>query len=188
MSRRHLQPIEQRSLFLDERKLPEGFAYREDVIPAGDEQALIELFQGLPFKPFEFQGFLGNRRVVYFGWRYDFSGATLRPSDDIPPFLLPLRERAAAFAGMLLRGCSRSSSTSTRRPPESAGTAISPCSKTWSPYRWARHAVCGCVAGRAAGGSATRRKFTRAQPISCADPCGGSGSIASRPSIACDIR
>jgi alkylated DNA repair dioxygenase AlkB len=104
MSRRHLQPIEQRSLFLDERKLPEGFAYREDVIPAGDEQALIERFQGLPFKPFEFHGFLGNRRVVSFGWRYDFSGATLRPSDDIPPFLLPLRERAAAFAGIAAAG------------------------------------------------------------------------------------
>ena len=85
MSRRHLYPIEQSNLFLDQRKLPEGFAYREDVIPAGDEQALIERFQELPFKPFEFHGFLGNRRVVSFGWRYDFSGATLRPSDDIPP-------------------------------------------------------------------------------------------------------
>ena len=104
MSRRHLEAIEQSNLFLDERKLPEGFAYREDVISAGDEQALIERFQGLPFKPFEFHGFLGNRRVVSFGWRYDFSGATLRPSDDIPPFLLPLRERAAAFAGIAAEG------------------------------------------------------------------------------------
>jgi len=104
MSRRHLEAIEQSNLFLDERKLPEGFAYREDVIPAGDEQALIERFQELPFKPFEFHGFLGNRHVVSFGWRYDFSGATLRPSDDIPPFLLPLRERAAAFAGIAAEG------------------------------------------------------------------------------------
>ena len=104
MSRRHLEAIEQSNLFLDERKLPEGFAYREDVILVGDEQALIERFQELPFKPFEFHGFLGNRRVVSFGWRYDFSGATLRPSDDIPPFLLPLRERAAAFAGITAEG------------------------------------------------------------------------------------
>ena len=104
MSRRHLEAIEQSNLFLDERKLPEGFAYREDVILVGDEQALIERFQELPFKPFEFHGFLGNRRVVSFGWRYDFSGATLRPSDDIPPFLLPLRERAAAFAGIAAEG------------------------------------------------------------------------------------
>jgi alkylated DNA repair dioxygenase AlkB len=43
-SRRHLQPFEQSNLFLDERKLLEAFAYREDVISAGDEQALIERF------------------------------------------------------------------------------------------------------------------------------------------------
>jgi alkylated DNA repair dioxygenase AlkB len=58
----------------------------------------------LPFKRFEFHGFLGNRRVVSFGWRYDFAGATLRPSDDIPPFLLSLREWAAAFAGIAAEG------------------------------------------------------------------------------------
>ena len=88
----------------------------------------------------------------------------------------------------LPRGCSRSSSTSTRRAPVSVGTATSPCSRTWSPYRWARHAVCGCVAGRAAGGSAPHRRCVHAQPISCAGPYGVSGSIASRPSIACVIR
>jgi alkylated DNA repair dioxygenase AlkB len=50
------------------------------------------------------QSFSLTQRVVSFGWRYDFSGATLRPSDDIPPFLLPLRERAAAFAGIAAAG------------------------------------------------------------------------------------
>jgi hypothetical protein len=158
MSRRHLQPIEQSNLFHDERKLPEGFAYREDVISAGDEQALIERFQGLPFKPFEFQGFLGKRRVVSFGWRYDFSGATCDRAMTFHHSCFRSANGRQLSRTSLPRGCSRSSSTSTRRAPESAGTATSPCSKTWSPYRWARHAVCGCVAGRAAGGSATRRR------------------------------
>ena len=99
MSRRQLQPIEQSDLFVARPTWPVGFAYREDVIATVDEQMLIERFQELPFKPFEFHGFLGNRRVVSFGWRYDYSGATLRQSDDIPPFLFGLRERAAAFAG-----------------------------------------------------------------------------------------
>jgi hypothetical protein len=157
MSRRHLQPIEQSNLFYDERKLPEGFAYREDVISAGDEQALIERFQGLPFKPFEFQGFLGKRRVVSFGWRYDFSGATCDRAMTFHHSCFRSANGRQLSRASLPRGCSRSSSTSTRRAPESAGTATSPCSKTWSPYRWARHAVCGCVAGRAAGGSARRR-------------------------------
>jgi len=27
--------------------------------------------KGLPFKPFEFHGYLGKRRIVSFGWRSD---------------------------------------------------------------------------------------------------------------------
>ena len=100
MSRRRVQAPEQMELFGAGRTWPEGFDYQESLISAEDEQALIERFPHLPFKPFEFHGFLGNRRVVSFGWHYDYAGATLQPSEDIPPFLLPLREQAAAFAGV----------------------------------------------------------------------------------------
>ena len=100
MRRRQLQPNGQGDLLAADRTWPDGFAYQEDVIQAEDAAALIEVFRELPFKPFEFHGFLGNRRVVSFGWRYDYAGAALRPSDAIPPFLLPIRERAAAFAGI----------------------------------------------------------------------------------------
>jgi alkylated DNA repair dioxygenase AlkB len=104
MGRRQLQSIEQSDLFVAGPRWPEGFAYREDVIPSEHEQTLMERFKELPFKPFEFHGFLGNRRVVSFGWRYDYSGATLRQSDHIPPFLFALRQRAAAFAGIAAEG------------------------------------------------------------------------------------
>lgn len=100
MIRRHAQPAEQTDLFGLGRTWPEGFDYREGVVSADDERPLIEQFRELPFKPFDFHGFLGNRRVVSFGWRYDYSGGALRPSDDIPPFLLPLRQQAAAFGGV----------------------------------------------------------------------------------------
>ena len=57
--------------------------------------------RGLPFKEFEFHGYLGKRRVVSFGWQYEFSGAgRLRKADNIPKYLLPLRERAATFANL----------------------------------------------------------------------------------------
>ena len=56
--------------------------------------------RGLPFKEFEFQGYVGKRRVVSFGWQYDFNERALREADDIPPFLLSLRETAAGFADM----------------------------------------------------------------------------------------
>lgn len=40
-------------------------------------------------------GYTGKRRVVSFGWHYDFSGRHLRKADDIPDFLLALRPVAA---------------------------------------------------------------------------------------------
>jgi alkylated DNA repair dioxygenase AlkB len=80
--------------------LPEGFRYQADFISADEEARLVCALEKLPFKEFEFHGFLGKRRVVSFGWRYDFNDRELQKADDIPPFLLPLRTRAAEFAGL----------------------------------------------------------------------------------------
>jgi alkylated DNA repair dioxygenase AlkB len=89
---------EQSELFAPEPRLPGGFDYREALISPDEERALVERFASLPFQPFEFHGYLGKRRIVSFGWRYDYGGRALRESAAIPPFLLPLRLRAAAFA------------------------------------------------------------------------------------------
>jgi alkylated DNA repair dioxygenase AlkB len=80
--------------------LPEGLRVQAELLTPADEQALVEAFGSLPFKEFEFQGFLGKRRVVSYGWRYDFNGGGLQKTDDIPAFLLPIRDKAAAFAGI----------------------------------------------------------------------------------------
>lgn len=78
---------------------PEGFRYQPDVISRDEERRLAAEVERLPFKEFEFHGYLGKRRVVSFGWRYEFEGrGKLRKADDIPAFLLPLRRRAAGFA------------------------------------------------------------------------------------------
>jgi alkylated DNA repair dioxygenase AlkB len=82
------------------RALPEGFRYQPDVVRPDDELVLIAQLQELPLREFEFQGYTGKRRVVSFGWRYDFSERMLHKVDDIPPFLLSLREVAASFAGL----------------------------------------------------------------------------------------
>jgi alkylated DNA repair dioxygenase AlkB len=86
---------DQPSLFESAPALPEGFEYRADFISADEEAELVEQVKVLPFKDFEFQGFIGKRRVVSFGWRYDFNERELQKADDIPSFLLPLRKRAA---------------------------------------------------------------------------------------------
>lgn len=80
---------------------PEGLRYQPELITPTNEELLIARVSELPFKEFEFHGYLGKRRVVSFGWQYEFSGAgKLSKADDIPEFLLPVRERAAAFAGL----------------------------------------------------------------------------------------
>lgn len=57
-------------------------------------------FEALPFKPFDFHGYQGNRRVVSYGYRYDYAGRTLRASEAMPDFLAPLRQVASQFSGI----------------------------------------------------------------------------------------
>jgi alkylated DNA repair dioxygenase AlkB len=90
----------QLQLFEAPVSLPEGFRHAADLISIAEERSLLDAMRGLPFREFEFQGFLGKRRVVSFGWKYDFNTRHLQRSTDIPEFLLPIRERAAQFAGM----------------------------------------------------------------------------------------
>jgi alkylated DNA repair dioxygenase AlkB len=92
--------LQQTDLFAAERTMPPGFAYRAELIAESEEGALVERFADLPFQPFEFHGYLGKRRIVSFGWRYDYAGRALRQSEEIPSFFFPLREKAAAFAGV----------------------------------------------------------------------------------------
>lgn len=80
--------------------LPEGFHYRDALLAPDEERALVAAIEPLPFRPFDFHGYLGKREVVSFGWRYDYGGRALRPADAIPSFLLPLREVVANFAGL----------------------------------------------------------------------------------------
>jgi alkylated DNA repair dioxygenase AlkB len=81
-------------------ELPEGFTYRPRFLSEAEEQKLLEHVRGLPFREFEFHGFLGKRRIVSFGWRYDFNGGGLQRTEDMPEFLRTVREKAAAFAGL----------------------------------------------------------------------------------------
>jgi len=89
-----------RDLFASEPSLSPGFRHEPELISAEEERALVARFAELPFKEYEFQGYRGKRRVVSFGWQYDFTHARLHRVDDMPEFLLPARDRAAAFAGI----------------------------------------------------------------------------------------
>ena len=79
---------------------PPGLLYRPDFLSLDEEQALADWLADLPFQPFQFRGFEGRRRVVSFGWKYAFNRSSLQKVDDIPAQLLPVRARAAEFAGL----------------------------------------------------------------------------------------
>lgn len=81
-------------------ELPAGFVYRPELLDIADERALLDEIRLLKSQNFDFHGHQGKRRVVYFGWRYEFGPGALQKADDIPPFLLPVRDRAAEFAGL----------------------------------------------------------------------------------------
>src|SRR2546423_11739689 len=90
----------QNDLFERASELPAGIRYAPDLISVEEEQSLLQELPALSFREFEFHGFLGKRRVISFGWHYDFNGGGLKKAGDVPGFLLPVRDRAARFADL----------------------------------------------------------------------------------------
>ena len=91
---------QQIDFFTEKPKYPEGFRYQRELISPHEETELIAHIRELPLKEFEFHGFLGKRRVKSFGWHYDFASESLKQTEPIPDFLLPVREKAALFADL----------------------------------------------------------------------------------------
>ena len=90
----------QLSLFEPGPSPPQGLKYQPELITPQEERELVDRLADLPLRAFEFDDYLGKRRVVSFGWQYDFNTKELRRAEDIPAFLLPLREKAARFADL----------------------------------------------------------------------------------------
>jgi alkylated DNA repair dioxygenase AlkB len=89
-----------RDLFGDPavRAWPEGFRYQADLISAAEEAALLSEIRNLEFHTVQMRGVTARRRVIQYGWKYSFDRARLAPGPEIPSFLLPSRDRAAALA------------------------------------------------------------------------------------------
>ena len=84
----------------DSDGVPPGFRYAADFISAEEEQALAREIAALEFTRVEMRGGVAKRRTAHFGWTYGYDARTAKPGRPIPAFLLPLRERAAAWAGV----------------------------------------------------------------------------------------
>lgn len=78
---------------------PPGLGYWPEVLTPEAETELAAKIAELPFQPFDFHGYLGNRRTVSFGFRYDYGRRTVENAAPLPDYLLELREQMAALAG-----------------------------------------------------------------------------------------
>jgi alkylated DNA repair dioxygenase AlkB len=78
---------------------PAGFRYQPELIDANEEGELAARLADLPFAPFDFHGYLANRRVVGFGLRYDYGSRGVVEAPPIPAWLSGLRDKVGAFAG-----------------------------------------------------------------------------------------
>jgi alkylated DNA repair dioxygenase AlkB len=82
-----------------EPELPAGFRYMPEVLSPLEETDLVQRLAKLPLKPFEFHGYLGNRRIYSFGYRYIFAGQEPRADASIPDYLRPLTDIASRISG-----------------------------------------------------------------------------------------
>ncbi len=79
---------------------PAGFQLRHEFIDPLEEQALVAAIQQLEFSRVEMRGGVAKRRTVHYGWTYAYGPRATEPGVAIPEFLLPLRGRAAGWAGL----------------------------------------------------------------------------------------
>ena len=78
----------------------DGFLYREDFITGSEELTLLDCIRSLEFHEMKMRGVVARRRVIHYGVKYSFETFKASQGPPIPEFLVPLRERAAAFAGV----------------------------------------------------------------------------------------
>jgi alkylated DNA repair dioxygenase AlkB len=81
-------------------ELPAGFHYHAGFLSVEEEAALIQTVEQLPFAAFDFHGYIAKRRIVEYGWEYDFGTRRASRAPELPDFLLPLRNRAADLAAI----------------------------------------------------------------------------------------
>jgi len=77
-----------------------GLGTRPDFLTPTEEGALIAAIDAVDMAPFRFQQWTGKRLTHSFGWQYDFQSGELGRGAPMPDWLVPIRDRAAAAAGL----------------------------------------------------------------------------------------
>jgi alkylated DNA repair dioxygenase AlkB len=89
--------MKQGKLFVVVPQLPAGMLYVPEFISREEEASLLAEIAELPLHEAQYKEFTAKRRIMSYGASYDFSSNELIPAGEIPPFLMPLRERIAEW-------------------------------------------------------------------------------------------
>jgi alkylated DNA repair dioxygenase AlkB len=92
--------MKQRHLFDTQAGLPAGFLYAPDFISGAEENALLAEILRQPLREAQYRQYTAKRRIVSYGYSYDFSSRELLPAAPIPSFLYDVRRRIASLAGV----------------------------------------------------------------------------------------
>jgi alkylated DNA repair dioxygenase AlkB len=77
-----------------------GLSQAGAILAPDEEQVLTASIDASPLTPFRFHQWFGKRLTVTYGWSYDFDDGSFTPAEAIPDWLLPVRAKAARFAGL----------------------------------------------------------------------------------------
>ena len=90
----------QAELFEEGSRLPSGLLHQPGFLSRDEEATLLEGIRSLELREAAYKEYTAKRRVASFGAGYDFDANELTPAPVMAPFLLPLREKVAAWAGV----------------------------------------------------------------------------------------
>lgn len=135
--------MSQQALFDEPSALPNGLVFQPDFIDAAEEGRLLEGIRATTLHEAQYKQYTARRRVASFGAGFDYDENELTPAPEMAPFLLPLRERVAAWAGVA---------------PDAFGYALVAEYRPGTPLGWHRDVPqFEMVAGICVGGAARMR-------------------------------
>jgi alkylated DNA repair dioxygenase AlkB len=133
----------QSGLFEEPAALPNGLVFQPDFIDAEAEARLLAGIAATTLREAQYKQFTARRRVASFGAGFDYDENELTPAPEMAPFLLPLRERVAQWAGV---------------DPDAFGYALVAEYRPGTPLGWHRDVPqFEMVAGVSVGGTARMR-------------------------------
>jgi alkylated DNA repair protein (DNA oxidative demethylase) len=77
-----------------------GLGYVPSFLTPEDELALLAGIATIDFREVRMHGVVAKRRVIHYGWDYDYEGWKIFPTDPTPEWLQPLVAACEAAAGL----------------------------------------------------------------------------------------